>query len=175
MLVAIQDLAQLLKYHLKEGNFCQAESDENIEALLDKIPDPFAQNSSQLNDISGNFLQLMFHQLTQPQVDMERSTVEQLKEFVRKYFDPNDSESKGFLEVFELFLDLYPRARADISNESELLHHILESLKSLALNEKVQQEGNDKAFVDLFERVIDLFKSSVATQAQPSVCHVPLD
>ena len=184
VLVAIQGLVQLLKYHLKEGEFCQAESDEKIEALLQKILHPFAQNSLQLNGVSGNLLQLlhMFHQLTQPQVGMERPTVEKFKEFVRNYLDSNDLECGRFLEVFDLFLDTCYKSLLgnESDDESEMLHHIMELIKSLPLKEEdVQQKGNDGVHANLFERLIDLFQSSVATHAQPSVFHnidgIPLD
>ncbi len=51
VLVAIQALVELLKYHLKEDDFRSAENEEMLEALVDRILDPSVEHPIELSHI----------------------------------------------------------------------------------------------------------------------------
>ena len=83
MHVAIQGLVELLKYHMEQGNFWKEGKVECIDAFVDGMFDPSAENPFNLNNIlpTGSFINLMqnaanmFSKLTKPKVETKMDDI----------------------------------------------------------------------------------------------------
>ncbi|KAL9960425.1 hypothetical protein ACROYT_G033880, partial [Oculina patagonica] len=188
VLVAIQALVELLKYHLKEDDFRSSENEEMLEALVDRILDPSVEHPIELSHIRphGNyfikFMQTVANMLdkqNQTQVDSKTSPMEKLKEMVSKHFDLSGDirqvYSEGLpddeiLDLFSSFLSTtnwgsaQPNMASNPGNESyDMLvefQGLLGLIKQHALKGgDVRQEEGDEGAEDVPDGLLDLMNN----------------
>ncbi len=170
VLVAVQGAVEILKYHLKEGDFWQAENDQTIEAFVDKMLD---QSEEKLSDMlpSGSFIQFlhkvasMSRQLNHSHVGFKSSSVVDLRELVKKYFDITCTGPPK--EILDLFLDTFFRFLVRDAPDSILAN--MQILAQFSMRDALEDEVNG----DLRDRLFDLFirfsNSFTASSDQPEV------
>ncbi len=185
VLVAIQALVELLKYHLKEDDLRSAENEKMLEALVDRILDPSVEHPIELSHIRPNgnyfikFMQKVANMLDkqdQTQVDSKTSPVEKLKEMVSKHFDLSGDirqvDSEGLpedeiLDFFSSFLSTtnwgraQPNMASNVGNEScDMLvefQGLLELIKQHELKGgDVRQGEGDEGTEDVPDGLLDL-------------------
>ena len=170
VLVAVKGLVELLKYYLKEEDFCQAENDEAVKALLNRMLHPCAQYHSQLNEAlpSGDFLQLM-HMLSQfalPQESRERSSMEKLRDFLPENLDQNPPFIERFHEVFDLLLETsFEERTRNKSTEWSSGKSSMEELSELA-----RKDFDHTDPLERFLEVFELFWDEARTMFESETC-----